>query len=398
MDVHNLLARLGLNARNRRASLALLAGPAITYLAVRALWNYSSAARPNDSIYRSPRLSLQPKDHPTLPYPPDALPGARDVDTPYGDIRVYEWGPETGRKVLFVHGISTPCIAFAGLAQKLVDEQGCHVMLFDLFGRGYSDVPDPDLYPQNIQLWTAQIFCVLASSESSWAGGKERFAILGYSLGGGIAASFTSYFPDLVRSLILVAPSGLLRDSRIHWTSKFIYGGLLPRFLIDRIVTGRLVSSTPSSPQLPESGEQASATSAGEIAASEAPHLAVMANSTAPLFADRPGVSAAHAVDWQVAAHPGFLASFISSIKYSPTRNQHARWRLIATRREYLDEQKVLIILGKTDSVIVPEETAQDATEALGAANVTVKMLDGGHDVPIVNAEGCANALREFWQ
>lgn len=46
-----------------------------------------------------------------LPYPPDALPGARDIASPYGTLRVYEWGPKNGRKVLMVHGISTPCIA-----------------------------------------------------------------------------------------------------------------------------------------------------------------------------------------------------------------------------------------------------------------------------------------------
>lgn len=64
-----------------------------------------------------------------LPYPPDLFPGARDVDTPYGSIRVYEWGPESGRKVLFVHGISTPCMSLGSVAEKLV-ESGCRVMLF----------------------------------------------------------------------------------------------------------------------------------------------------------------------------------------------------------------------------------------------------------------------------
>lgn len=65
----------------------------------------------------------------SLPYPPDLLPGARDVDTPYGSIRVYEWGPESGRKVLLVHGISTPCISLGSVAEKLV-ESGCRVMMF----------------------------------------------------------------------------------------------------------------------------------------------------------------------------------------------------------------------------------------------------------------------------
>lgn len=65
----------------------------------------------------------------TLPYPPNALPGARDVDSPYGSTRVYEWGPEDGEKMLLVHGISTPSIALTDLAYKLV-EKGCRVMLF----------------------------------------------------------------------------------------------------------------------------------------------------------------------------------------------------------------------------------------------------------------------------
>ena len=69
------------------------------------------------------------EDVETLPYPPDALPGARDVESPYGSIRVYEWGPEDGEKILLIHGISTPSIALTDLANKLV-EKGCRVMLF----------------------------------------------------------------------------------------------------------------------------------------------------------------------------------------------------------------------------------------------------------------------------
>lgn len=72
---------------------------------------------------------VEGQDTKSLPYPPDALPGARDVDSPYGSIRVYEWGPENGEKILLIHGISTPSIALTDLAYKLV-ENGCRVMLF----------------------------------------------------------------------------------------------------------------------------------------------------------------------------------------------------------------------------------------------------------------------------
>lgn len=74
-----------------------------------------------------PDLTL--KDIERLPYPPDVLPGGRDVQTPYGSIRVYEWGPETGERVLLVHGVSLPCISLGDLARELV-RRDYRVMLF----------------------------------------------------------------------------------------------------------------------------------------------------------------------------------------------------------------------------------------------------------------------------
>jgi hypothetical protein len=83
------------------------------------------------SPLRKVTTSLSHEEKKNLPLPLDVFPGARDVFTPYGSIRVYEWGPEDGPKVLFVHGISTPSLALGGLAHALVD-QGYRVMMFDL--------------------------------------------------------------------------------------------------------------------------------------------------------------------------------------------------------------------------------------------------------------------------
>jgi len=98
---------------------------------------YNATRSPSPIVVESPGSTLIPKlsaeEASNLPYPPDVLPGARDVTTPYGTIRVYEWGPQDGRKVLLVHGISTPCIALAGVAERLV-EKGCRVMLFGEYG------------------------------------------------------------------------------------------------------------------------------------------------------------------------------------------------------------------------------------------------------------------------
>ena len=80
----------------------------------------------------SPRDTLipviSPRQAASLPYPPDFLPGARDV----GTMRVYEWGPKDGKKVPLIHGDTTPGPMHAPIADALVD-RGCRVMIFGTF-------------------------------------------------------------------------------------------------------------------------------------------------------------------------------------------------------------------------------------------------------------------------
>lgn len=91
-----------------------LASLAVFFVSRSLAFQFVSAHR-SRKIIPSPRVTLLPElseeESLELPYPPDYLPGARDVSSPYGTIRVYEWGPEDGRKVFLVHGISTPCIS-----------------------------------------------------------------------------------------------------------------------------------------------------------------------------------------------------------------------------------------------------------------------------------------------
>ena len=63
-----------------------------------------------------------------LPYPPNIFPGSRDVDSPYGTFRVFEWGPSEGKKVVLVHGDTTPCPVFASIA-SLLARKGCRILM-----------------------------------------------------------------------------------------------------------------------------------------------------------------------------------------------------------------------------------------------------------------------------
>ncbi|KAK3674987.1 hypothetical protein LTR78_005331 [Recurvomyces mirabilis] len=392
-----------IDLKDRRTLYIALTGPIVAYFALRTLSVLATArsrSNNNAGILASPRRamgSLAKKQLDDLPYPPDALPGGRDVESPYGSIRVYEWGPEGGRRVLLVH-------ALAPMAKLLV-EQGYRVMLFDLFGRGYSDTPDPELYPQDVRLFTSQVLLVLSSSPLSWTGSETRVTLIGYSLGGGISAAFTSYLPHLVESLVLIAPSGLIRHHHISQSSRLLYGSLLPQSLVNYYVRKRLGGD----PETKPATTNTTPLPAKAIEAEVPEHPALAADSSVPLFVDRPGISPAKAVAWQLDAHPGFLQAFISSIRYAPIRDEHERWSIIGLRQEAarsasaqdakdesLKEGKVLILLGKQDQVIVAAEVEEDATVALGKENVECVTLHGGHDVPIINARGCVDAILGF--
>ncbi|KAF4553128.1 Hypothetical protein D9617_8g051410 [Elsinoe fawcettii] len=335
-----------------------------------------------------------------LPYPPDSLPGARDVESPYGSIRVYEWGAISGPKVLLIHGISTPCISLARVAKHLV-EKGYRVMLFDLFGRGYSSTPDPLTNPQNIQLFTTQILLALTSSPIAWTG-ETKFRIIGYSLGGGIAAGFTAYFPNLVEGLVLIAPAGLLRATRIATSSRLLYSGLIPQPLVNWLVRRRLDGGSTPAGSNSKAGNPEATPGAAVVAelpdeVSKTDHPALMPDSQALLFSDRPGISVADAVRWQLHQHEGFLPAFVSSIQHAPISEQHQSWRKIAEHKHILRAGKVLMVLGADDGVIVKDEVQEDAQACLRSDGLEIRTVEAGHDLPIVKAKEVADHIIDFW-
>ncbi|GME39649.1 putative alpha beta hydrolase family protein [Neofusicoccum parvum] len=363
----------------------------------------SSASSASKKVLLSPRTTLlptlSPEEASQLPYPPDVLPGARDVTTPYGSLRVYEWGPEDGEKVLLVHGISTPSVALAAIAEALA-RRGKRVMLFDLFGRGYSDAP-ADL-PYDSRLYTTQILLAITSSPLPWTGAHAQFSIVGYSLGGGVAADFFSHFPHLVSSLVLLAPAGLIRRSHLSWKSTLLYDNpLLPDRLALQLIARRLY--TPPSPPTAGSTSDA-ASSAAQAEAGQAlrrDRRGSMQSHPAPLLPGRPNVTAAAAVNWQLAHHPGFAQAFASSIRHAPVYAQHPRWRALGDRlsAEAVDAatKKVLLVLGSVDPVVVAEEVRADAEEALGPRNVETVVVEAGHELPMSVPGEVVKAMMGFW-
>lgn len=124
----------------------------------------------------------------------------------------------------------------------------------------------------------------------------------------------------------------------------------------------------------------------------------------------RPGVTVSSVVRWQVDNHPGFVSAFISTIRNAPIYSPQDDWIVLDTilqaRRRAgpsdpssgLIGGKILVVLGNDDPVVVKDETIEDAKQALGYEGVDFAVLPGGHELPITNSSGVADAIEGFWR
>jgi pimeloyl-ACP methyl ester carboxylesterase len=113
----------------------------------------------------------------------------------------YQWiGPIRGPVAVLIHGLTTPSAVWADVARDLGDT-GYRVLVYDLYGRGYSDAPQG---AQTKEFFLTQLDDLLADQ-----GLQEDLTLVGYSMGGAIATAFAAREPHRMKRLILLAPSGI---------------------------------------------------------------------------------------------------------------------------------------------------------------------------------------------
>lgn len=416
MDTLSKLAHMLVPGQETQSTAITVTTTVVVTVSLVALVNRFSQPK-RASVLPSPRKTLLPnlsaEQESQLLYPPDFFPGARDVPTPYGSIRCYEFGPATGRKVLLLHGISTSCMTLTHIARGLV-ARGCRVLLFDLFGRGFSDgVGD---LPYDERLFVSQALCVLASSELAWTGhgeeteggGKEGgFHVVGYSLGGGIAVHLTTAFPGMVKSLVLLAPAGLIREENFGTAARIIFrSGWVPEGLLEVITKWRLKRPIAESAKRKAAPKANGNEAAAAAAAALQSHLPGEKTVEATVTSEIVDTTVAEGrtplqktvldfVNWQVTHHAGFVCAFMSTLKYAPMLNQHDAWRKLADRKP----KTVCLIFGVGDEIVNEEDYRVDALPLVGGEDQVVwaKPVAGAHDFPMVRPEETLERIWQFW-
>ena len=272
-----------------------------------------------------------------------------------------------------------------------------YFLCIDLWGRGYTDTPLD--VPHDSKLFSMQILFAAASSPLSWTGTDSGgFSIVGFSLGGAIAMAFIAYFPELINSIILLAPGGILRYLPAEYVNPFFRYSYLAPFSYLRRLVGLLLGVSLS----PAPIDHTNFDDDNETG----PEVVIEAKPTKTGVIDIPAI-----VQWQFDHHKGFVHSFINTIRHGPLMNEYSDWKkacnvikgdsvttTLSSRSSKLFDSKILVIFGDIDGVVVEKDVSEDLVELLGGPeHVEFRTVSGGHGFPIPSSDEVVKHISEFW-
>lgn len=126
------------------------------------------------------------------------MPEELELHTPYLRLAARAWGPPDGIPVLALHGWLDNAASFDALAPLLPDAR---VVALDLTGHGRSEHRPPGSHYHFVDFAPDAI---AAADALGW----RRFALLGHSLGGGIASFVAAILPERVRRVAMIEGLG----------------------------------------------------------------------------------------------------------------------------------------------------------------------------------------------
>lgn len=307
----------------------------------------ASFPRPPTVPIIHPSLAHLPSSSPSWDvYPEDFYSGGAYANLPLGRVRYWLIGPEDGRRVVLIHGLSIPAIIWKDIAPVLAS-RGYRVLLYDLYGRGYSDAPQ---VTYDTTLHTTQL--ALLMQHVKW----DNAFIVGVSMGGGVAAAFSAHFPHLVNGKVaLIASAGIVESGDISRTAKFMSTPLvqtvsaLPPFQHYM----RLLANTS------KSSEPCETNPIQEIIRLQTAHL------------------------------PHYNAAVASSLRDGPIRGLHFAFQSLGR-----SSNQVLLIHGTSDKIVSYKYASKIHILVPQADLITIN--DGGHDITSTHTSEVNASLLEF--
>jgi hypothetical protein len=148
-----------------------------------------------------------------------------------------------------------------------------------------------------------------------------------------------------VKGLVLLAPAGLIRPYHFGWQSKILYNDFLPTSVLEYLIGRRLGggSSTQNSVQkLTQRKGEVENVAVAEVKEGEG----VDFHDTL-LDKERPNVTVASAVNWQMRYHRGFVRSFVSSARFASISGNRKTWERLRGLGV-----KVLVVVGDGDDIM----------------------------------------------
>ena len=139
-------------------------------------------------------------------------PVERSIALPQLTLRAQVWGSNDAPPLLALHGWLDNAGSFARLAPLLAAR--FRVIVLELPGHGHSD----HLAAGASYRYLDYVQAVLAAADAMQL---ERYALLGHSLGAGIAALVATTMPGRIERLLLIEGLGPLGDDGSHTLQRF---------------------------------------------------------------------------------------------------------------------------------------------------------------------------------
>ena len=283
------------------------------------------------------------------------LPSGTTIPSSWGVTRYYDFAPHSPpstRRVILLHGGGTCAIGMAPLAFKLTDA-GNHVVIYDLWGHGISSTP---LETHTPALFHGQLLKLLADL------GWTKCHLLGFSIGGSLAVSFTASYPKVVESLVIVAGAGLWRKSERGWWDALIMDG---GWGLETLSQRKIINYVHGSDPRVKPGWKERLLK-GEI-------------ETVPIQ------------KWEREVHKGHVASLVSMFRYAGVYDQHEEYGKLVD-----SDVEVFVVLGDKDRVIEAESTKKELAK-LGWKG-EIRVIEGAtHEIVRSHVKEVADLVGEVW-